>query len=335
AGAMLKEFEAQADTTQAQLRITMNTINQISTVIGTVFLPAVNDALETVRDFIIPLTAWAEANPQLVTDIGKVVAVLAGLKVAVFAARVAFVGLFGPLAKIVAFVGRVTLVVARLNPFWLLATAVVGLGLLIHKHWDGIVGYFTEKIEAVRAAFDVGFLQGILAIFEQFNPVTLLVDALSGLVSAATEEIGHVLSAIDGALSGFSLYDSGKAMIQTLWDGAKGIIPNMVAAIQAHLAALVPDWLMNAWTRVAGGPVAEAAAALPPASDVIAQTPPRVAQAGPVTQTTNVGDIHVTVAQTNASPADIGQAVADQVALRTRRVSGQSFADPMEGVSVP
>ena len=54
---------------------------------------------------------------------------------------------------------------------------------LIYANWDGIVAWFTAKLEAVTTAFDQGFLQGLCALFLEFNPFLILLEAANGLVN--------------------------------------------------------------------------------------------------------------------------------------------------------
>lgn len=57
---------------------------------------------------------------------------------------------------------------------------------------------------------------------------------------------------IDDALSGFSLYDSGKALIKSLWDGARGMVVQMVADLKARIADIVPAWMQRGFAWVSG-----------------------------------------------------------------------------------
>jgi len=88
----------------------------------------------------------------------------------------------------------------------------------------------------------IGLLLSVVAVANPFSLLIAGAALLTAAIFAPWDEIGAY---IDGKLSGISLYDSGKAMIQTLWSGAKGVIPRMVADIKARIAGILPDWLSN------------------------------------------------------------------------------------------
>lgn len=72
------------------------------------------------------------------------------------------------------------------NPIVLAAGLIAGAVYAIYDNWDGIVSYFTEKIDAVRGAFKNGFIDGIMAYMAEFNPFSLLYDGFTGLVEYIT-----------------------------------------------------------------------------------------------------------------------------------------------------
>lgn len=81
---------------------------------------------------------------------------------------------------------------------WFLA-AVFAIGFaatVIYKNWENIVSFFEEKWAGVKAAFSDGIINGIVKVWEEYNPATLIMEALNGLVKYMT---GWDLSAILGA----------------------------------------------------------------------------------------------------------------------------------------
>lgn len=91
--------------------------------------------------------------------------------------------------------------------------------------WNAITAFITGKIDNVLAAFDKGFLQGMLAIFQEFNPALWIAEALDALLEKVL---------------GFSLLDAGQAIVNGLLEGLK-------AAWQA-----VVGWLYDAWDGLTG-----------------------------------------------------------------------------------
>lgn len=90
---------------------------------------------------------------------------------------------------------------------WFLA-AVVAIGaaaFIIYKNWDQIVAFFEEKWAGVKAAFSDGIINGILKVWTEYNPVTLMMEAFNGLVKYLTgwdlgAILGEKVSAAIGAM---------------------------------------------------------------------------------------------------------------------------------------
>lgn len=81
---------------------------------------------------------------------------------------------------------------------WFLA-AVVAIGaaaFVIYRNWDNLVAFFTEKWAGVKAAFSDGIINGIVKVWLEYNPITLMMEAFNGLVQYLT---GWDLGAIVGA----------------------------------------------------------------------------------------------------------------------------------------
>lgn len=156
--------------------------------------------------------------------------------------------------------------VAMANPLLLILSGIALAAYAIYENWDGFVGYFTEKIDRVRAAFDTGLLNGVMKLLSEFNPFRM---ALDGAIALAKYVLDKLATAFD-----LNLFDKGAAMIQSLKDGVWSVLTGMVDAIKAKLSGIVPDWMIDAWNWVKGGEAPQAGAA--PA------TPPGRALGGPV-----------------------------------------------------
>jgi len=76
------------------------------------------------------------------------------------------------------------------------AIALIGGAVyVIYKNWDNIVSFFEDKFAGVKAAFDEGFISGILKVLEEFNPVTLIAEAMNGLIKYLTGfDLGAIIS---------------------------------------------------------------------------------------------------------------------------------------------
>lgn len=122
---------------------------------------------------------WSDVR-GFARGIGSVVEALGGLKgVAIAVAAVFSINVLASLASLAT--GFLSLAVAMGPVGWGIAAIAAGAAL-IYANWDGIVKYFTDKFDAVVAAFDEGFLQGMTRLWLEFNPVNLIIDAFDGLV---------------------------------------------------------------------------------------------------------------------------------------------------------
>lgn len=67
---------------------------------------------------------------------------------------------------------------------WVLAgiAAIAAAVYIIYKNWDGIVGWFSDKLTKVKEAFGDGFLKGLWALFKEFNPFLLWLDAIDTIL---------------------------------------------------------------------------------------------------------------------------------------------------------
>lgn len=129
------------------------------------------------------------------------------------------------------------------NPIIAVISAIAGLAYVIYQNWEGIVGYFQAKIDAVRAAFDTGLLNGVLKLVSEFNPFKLMIDGAIGLIQYL---MGWDLSFVKDMLYaafGVDLLDTGIAMVLSLWDGIRAKLGEMIGWVKAQLSGIMPDWM--------------------------------------------------------------------------------------------
>lgn len=117
----------------------------------------------------------------------------------IFAALGAYIGgglVMSILNLAVAFKGLGFAIAATPVGWFLAAVFAIGFAAtVIYKSWDNIVAFFEEKWAGVKAAFSDGIINGIVKVWQEYNPATLIMEALNGLVKYMT---GWDLSAILG-----------------------------------------------------------------------------------------------------------------------------------------
>lgn len=116
---------------------------------------------------------------------------------------------------------------ALLNPVGA-AISAIALGVYaIYANWDGIVSYFSAKVDRIRGAFDRGLIQGVFQVIKEFNGFTLIMDAASGFVTWCNNMLRDAF--------GIDLLAEGKALVYSLWRGVTEVLDAMVSAIQATI----------------------------------------------------------------------------------------------------
>ncbi len=91
-------------------------------------------------------------------------------------------GLIGSVLSVgKAFLGLGRVVLA--NPVLAAVALIAGAVYVIYENWDKIVEWFQARFARIRSAFDVGFVAGVTEILRSFNPVSIIMDAIDGLVS--------------------------------------------------------------------------------------------------------------------------------------------------------
>lgn len=160
-------------------------------------MPAWLQAAADAVPVLMPLVGWFKSLAQ---ELGGARIVFAALAAALsLKLLVAVAGLFGPLTKLGWALGTVAVKSAWLligavkalgvailtTPVgWFLAAvaAIAGIAYVVYKNWDGIKAYFQNLWQGVKAAFDRGFIDGVVQAIKSFHPAALLADAVNGLV---------------------------------------------------------------------------------------------------------------------------------------------------------
>ena len=148
------------------------------------------------------------------------------------------------LANVLVFIARMFIglgMAISANPIAAAALAIAAAVYIIYDSWDGIVAYFQNKFDRVKAAFGGSFLGGLRALWAEFNIFTLMMDAIEGVLRYLGEAFN------------IDLFTQGANMIESLRAGIYSVLTGMVASVKAYLAGIVPDWLMKGVAYVTGG----------------------------------------------------------------------------------
>ncbi|MGV6840165.1 MAG: phage tail tape measure protein [Planktomarina sp.] len=220
-GAAARVAKQMNDNTDGALKRLASASEALAISLGTFLLPELVNLIDTVIPVIAALQAWGEANPELITLLGKLagatVLFMAGsvaLRWAVLALIMPFLklakGAFwllrglpmlgtavawlakGPLLWLLSGLKVVGLALLRIgllamaNPIGILITSIAALAYVVYQNWDSIVSYFDGKISSIKSAFDEGLINGTFKILSELNPFTLAYDGADGLFKYVT-----------------------------------------------------------------------------------------------------------------------------------------------------
>lgn len=200
--------------------------------IGEKLLPVVERLIPVIDDFLTRAFAWIDANPELVTGIGAVVALVAGL------ATVLTPLLLGLSAMVSGFALAsygLTAFAAIASPIGLIVAGIAGAAYLIYRYWEPIKGFFSALWARVKSVFSWAW-EGIKGL--------LLNYTAPGLIYSHWDGIAAWFTALWGRLKG--VFSAG-------WEGIKWIFLNYTAAglVYRHWDGIAA-WFASLWARVKG-----------------------------------------------------------------------------------
>ena len=181
-GIITNEAAAQAE---AQEDAETNLTTALTGLRDTIFA----DVLPAITPMIEGFTAFIKENKELSLNITKAAA---GIGLAAGAFGVLKIAVL-PAISLLSGIGGAALLAA-------------GAAYAIYDNWSGITGYFKDLWQGVKAAFDDGFLNGVVATIKAFNPASLMADAVNGLSKY---------------LFGIDLFAMGKEWFSGLWSGVR------------------------------------------------------------------------------------------------------------------
>lgn len=277
-GATQSAFETMDQTTEAKMQKAKNSITNLGIVLGQNLLPIVGNLADKVASLVTKVSEFAQENPKAVQTVLKLVAGLAGLKVAGLGTKLGFLevqkgvlGITGAFEKFKALKAAESLggvatkaggIAVKLGPIVAVAAAI---GAAIY--------YVANNLEDVRAKIQQTFGDEGLKIFDQiWASITMVGDAFKTAFAGVSTDVFSTLQQILPTI------------ISTLQTAATSILPVLVQLI-TQLAPLLAQFvsailpvlgqLITAIIQIAGQLIT---AVLPIIIELIAQLIPVVTQ---------------------------------------------------------
>ena len=179
AGSMLDEYAKQAATTANALKISINYTKALAITAGSILLPEINAVLGTLQPLLGSVTAWAEANPELISLIARLTAGLLLFRLGSVALRFVLFSLLTPILRVFKVASWLVLLLPRLvgallallSPLKLIKAALVAIrlafiatgvgallvgiamaGIWIYNNWEGLRAFFKGFWQTFREA---------------------------------------------------------------------------------------------------------------------------------------------------------------------------------------
>ncbi len=237
------------DNTAGALKRMQSVTESLAISVGAILLPEIAEMLETIRPMIRAVQMWAEANPELVSTIARIVAGLVAFKVASIVLRFALFGALGPILQFVRAGSLMLILLPRLvgaflsllNPMALVRGAMVALkvafistgigaliagiamaGVWIYNNWSGLQTFFVALWQGFRDAL---------------GPAAPILDGIIAAVQSLWNWLSDLLGPLDASKADWASW--GTAVGQSLG--------NTVVYI-TELPGRIAEGLSGAWT---------------------------------------------------------------------------------------
>ena len=268
-GATETAFGIMADTTESKMAKAKNSINNLQVVLGQNLLPIIGNVADKVAGVVTKISEFAQANPKLVQTAGKVVAVLAAMKLGGLGLKLGFqelrlggfkvqtfletlrsgfliaqagsIGLlgkiknlgksFGTLGGLKNLLGPLGGIAGKILPVVGVVTAVITVVQLLRKNFD-----------KVREAVGRIFGEKGLEVFDKIvAAVTAAGDAIKGVFSASGVDALRLYTKIEQAFGGKAagLFVKFVGVIQTVGSA----IGSLVGFITEHVVPVAEQVL--------------------------------------------------------------------------------------------
>lgn len=249
AGEAAKVAKVQADNALGDLNVLKSAWSDISIEIFSQNNDAIREVIQTISAAVSAVGEWARRNPELVSTIIKVVAVVAALMVGLGGIAITIAGILGPFAmmrysmtmlgirggglistftslgrNILPMVGNAIMFVGRallMNPIGLAVTAIAAAAFLIYKYWEPIKEFFSGLWDEVKLAFDGG-IAGVGALILNWSPLGLFYQVFASVMEYFGVELPAKFSEF-GSMMMTGLVNGIKGMATSVKDSVVGV----------------------------------------------------------------------------------------------------------------
>lgn len=305
-GSMESEFVKMSDTTANKMTIVQSNIRLVAASVGEAFLPAVNELLASLVPVIEKMTAWAQANPELIVQIAKVTASVLGAIIAMAAISGAIGVVISTFQGLSAIFGVAKIAIMALSgPIGLTVIALgilVAAGALVYQNWDlikqkateiwgAITTYISNKINEIKNYFSTNFpamtaiVSGSIEIIK-----TLFVGGFNLIKNTVTTVLGVIKAVISGDFKAIpDIIGNGLKTAVTIVSGMMTNILNVIKEAGKKLFNIGRDFIQGFINGIksVGSSVVNAASGM--VGNAIAAVKKRQDSASPSKVTTKLG----------------------------------------------
>ncbi len=327
------------------------------------------DLMNPASDLRKAISEWTAGFMAFIDRVKPVVDYLGGPLYATLGLIAAWI--FGPmvvaLATLTAAVFNLGAALLATPLGWILgALALMAAAVyVLYQRWDEFIAYFSGAWGRVKAAFKVGFIDGINAYLEEFNPVILIAKGMNAVFEYFTgiDLIAEGGALINSLIEGFKSTDfaqaivttlndawtayetwwntfservrgAGSAIVQAIWDGLKDKWSAVVDWLKTSINELI-GWLPESVQDKLGFKV-NTVTPTPgndnqpsPASNAAAAGASVGEMGGRLLRSVPTGASEAAATAPGPSPASAGSASPDRVTTQTVQTQSLAIAEPI------
>lgn len=305
-GSMDAEFASVSGTTANKLQLVQNNMRLLAAGVGEAFLPAVNELILAMVPVIEKMTAWAQANPELIVQIAKVVAAVTGAIIAMAAISGAIGVVISTFQGLSAIFGVAKIAIMALSgPIGLTVIALgilVAAGALVYQNWDlikqkateiwGVItSYIGNKITEIKNYFSTNFPAMTAIVSSSIEIIkTLFVGGFNLIKNTVTTVLGVIKAVISGDFKAIpSIIGNGLKTAVSVVSGMMTNILNVIKEAGKKLFNIGRDFIQGFINGIksVGSSVVSAASGM--VGNAIAAVKKRQDSASPSKVTTKLG----------------------------------------------